>query len=113
MGLDPLEWITIAAIGIVIYIWAPNKIPEIARSISRVRKEFDAASKELQTMSGELKNPTGLMGQEPAATSASVPSIPIPDQILIDRARKLGISTEGKTKEEISAEIFAKGSAAA
>ena len=113
MGLDPLEWVTIAAIGIVIYIWAPKKIPEIARSIGAARKQFEAASKELQTISGELKNPAGLIEQQSAATSPADPSIPVPDQILIDRARKLGISTEGKTKEQISAEIFAKGRGAA
>ena len=127
MALDPLEWITIAVIGIVIFIWGPNKIPEIARSIGSARKAFGDASKELQAMSSELKNPLNLLPQateEPRAsvilpsapaTPAAVPGTPspdyekrAPDRILIDKARGLGISTEGKTQEQISEEVLAK-----
>ena len=127
MALDPLEWVSIAAIGIVIFIWGPNKIPEIARSIGSARKAFDAASKELQAMSKELKNPLNMLPEAmeeprtpvipPSApvTPAAVPVTPspdyekgAPDRILIDKARGLGISTEGKTKEQISQEVLTK-----
>ncbi len=127
MVLDPLEWISIAAIGIVIWIWGPNKIPEIARSISSARKTFDAASKEFQAMSKDFKNPLDMLpeAKEEARIAAIPPSTPstpaavpvtpssnyekgAPDRILIDNARGLGISTEGKTREQISQEILAK-----
>lgn len=127
MALDPLEWVSIAVLGIVIFIWGPNKIPEIARSIGSARKAFDAASKELQAMSKELKNPLSMLPEAmeeprmpvipPSAnvTPAAVPVTPspdyekgAPDRILIDNARGLGISTEGKTKEQISQEVLAK-----
>lgn len=132
MALDPLEWVSIAAIGIVIFIWGPNKVPEIARSIGSARKAFDAASKELQAMSKEVKNPLNILSEPmeearmpvipPSApiTPAAVPITPspnhekgAPDRILIDNARGLGISTEGKTKEQISQEVLAKSKGAA
>jgi len=71
----------------VILIWGPQKIPELARSIGRARKEFDDASK-------GLTNP---LSSAPPSASASDP--------LTDTAHKLGISTEGKTRQEISDEI--------
>ncbi len=132
MALDPLEWVSIAAIGIVIFLWGPNKIPEIARSIGSARKAFDAASKEFQAMSKEVENPLNILPE--ATEEARMPVIPpsapstpaavpltrspdygkgAPDRILIDNAKGLGISTEGKTKEQISQEILAKSKGAA
>ncbi len=132
MALDPLEWVSIAAIGIVIFLWGPNKIPEIARSIGSARKAFEAASKELQAMSKEVENPINILPE--ATEEARMPVIPppapstpaagpvtpspgyeksAPDRILIDNARGFGISTEGKTKEQISSEILTKSKGAA
>lgn len=92
MALDPLEWIIIGVIVVVIFLWGPSKIPEIARALGRAKKEFDQASKEV---SGTLKfQDTGKTG----------------DEILIETARRLGISTEGKTREQISEEIIKKQS---
>ena len=85
---DPLQLIVIGIIVIVVILWGPQKIPELARSIGIARKEFTQASK-------ESANPAA--GQLTAANA--------PDQTLIDTARKLGIDTEGKTREQISDEI--------
>ena len=85
---DPLQLIVIGIIVVVIILWGPKKIPELARSIGIARKEFTQASK-------ESANPAA--GQLTAANA--------PDQTLIDTARKLGIDTEGKTREQISDEI--------
>jgi sec-independent protein translocase protein TatA len=84
---DPFQILLILGVLAVILIWGPQKIPELARSIGKARKEFDDASK-------------GLM-QPPASTSTTVST---PDS-LIDTAQKLGISTQGKTRQEISDEI--------
>ena len=89
---DPLQWIVIGVIVIAIFLWGPQKIPELAKGLGRARREFEQATKE-----GE-----GLITSAPA----QVPSGG--DQLLLDTARKLGISTEGKTREQISAEIVAK-----
>jgi sec-independent protein translocase protein TatA len=85
---DPVQLIVIGAIVVVVFLWGPKKIPELARSIGLARKEFTQASK-------ESANPT--TGQLTAENA--------PDQTLIDTARKLGINTEGKTREQISEEI--------
>ena len=85
---DPLQLIVIGIIVIVVILWGPKKIPELARSIGIARRDFTQASK-------ESANPTA--GQLTAANA--------PDQTLIDTARKLGIDTEGKTREQISDEI--------
>ncbi|OLE86101.1 MAG: hypothetical protein AUF79_15775 [Crenarchaeota archaeon 13_1_20CM_2_51_8] len=84
---DPFQILLILGVLAVILIWGPQKIPELARSIGKARKEFDDASK-------------GLM-QPPSSTSTTAST---PDS-LIDTAQKLGISTQGKTRQEISDEI--------
>jgi len=80
------EWIIVLAIIVVLFVWGPQKLPEFARSIGLARKEIDKAYKE--------------------ATSPS-PTQPAPEMdALIETAKKLGISTEGKTKAQISDEIL-------
>jgi sec-independent protein translocase protein TatA len=96
---DPLQWIVIGVIVIAIFLWGPQKIPELARGLGRARREFEQASKEVE-------------GSFTAATTS--PATPkTGDQLLLETARQLGISTEGKTREQISAEIVAKGKAQA
>ena len=91
---DPLQWIVIGVIVIVIFLWGPQKIPELARGLGRAKGEFDKASKEFQA-SANL-----------AASTAPTPKTA--DQVLLETARQLGIVTEGKTREQISAEIVAR-----
>jgi len=80
------EWIIVLAIIVVLFVWGPQKLPEFARSIGLARKEIDKAYKE--------------------ATSPSAAQ-PAPEMdSLIETAKKLGISTEGKTKAQISDEIL-------
>ena len=95
MAFDATELLVIAVIAIVIFLWGPQKIPELARGLGRAKREFDMASKEF----------TG------AVTSTPSPAAGLSgDELLIRTARQLGISTEGKTREQISEEIVAKGS---
>ncbi len=46
---DPLQWIVIGVIVIVIFLRGPQKIPDIARALGRAKREFDQASKEWGT----------------------------------------------------------------
>src|SRR5213593_3856785 len=48
MALDPLELIIIGVIVVVVLLWGPKKIPELARSLGLARKEFDQANKSLK-----------------------------------------------------------------
>jgi len=93
---DPLQWIVIGIIVVVIFLWGPQKIPELARALGRARREFDEGSKELTS----------------AVTSPTTQQVPqkTADQVLIETANALGISTAGKTREQISQEIISKKS---
>jgi len=93
MALDPTELLIIAVIAVVIFLWGPQKIPELARALGRAKKEFDTASKEVSSA---------------VTTGAAAPAPRSADEILVSTARQLGISTEGKTREQISQEIVAK-----
>jgi sec-independent protein translocase protein TatA len=84
---DPFQILLILAVVAVLLIWGPQKIPELARSLGRARREFDDASK-------------GLVQQ--ATTPSTNTSSP---DTLIETAQKLGIDTQGKTRQEISDEI--------
>ena len=79
-----VDWTTIVAVGVlvVVLIWGPQKIPDLARSLGSARREFDEASRGL-----------GRLGTSAAASQSS--------DSLVEVAQKLGISTQGKTREEI------------
>src|SRR5208282_1316650 len=93
---DPLQWIVIAVIAIVFLMYGPKKIPELARSIGLARKEFNDASK------------VPLSSTTTTAATAAPAAAPSTGDALLDTAKKLGISTEGKTRDEISTEIVSK-----
>lgn len=97
--LDGFEWLIIGAIAIVVILWGPAKIPEFAKALGRAKGEFQKAQDEFSNAA-----------QTPRPGSVSTLTVPSPqvksrDEILIDAARTLGISTEGKTRNEISEEI--------
>jgi sec-independent protein translocase protein TatA len=88
---DPIQWLVVGIIVVVIFLWGPQKIPELAKALGRARKEFDQATKEVNSAMAPTSTPT----REPMTG----------DQMLIETVKKLGISTEGKTREAISEEI--------
>ena len=103
--LDGWEWLIIGVIAIVVILWGPAKIPEFAKALGRAKGEFDKAQKEFADAAAA----------EPVARNQTVTNFTAPtqtiksrDEILIDTARNLGISTEGKTREQISDEIAVK-----
>jgi len=107
MALDPLELIVIGVVLVVIFLWGPQKIPEIAKAIGRARREFDQASKEL---SGTFASTGALLGEGQGTLPATGQTTKSGDELLIETARKLGISTTGRTREQISDEIVKKSS---
>ncbi len=101
---DPLQWIIIGVIVVVIFLWGPQKIPELARGLGRAKGEFEKASKEFDDASKQAAAggpQTGAQGSQVFAEKSG-------DQVLMETARALGIDTAGKTREQISQEIVAK-----
>ena len=91
MALVGYEWLVVVGILLVVFLWGPQKLPELARSIGLAKKEFDKAVKESSS----------------AMTSGSTVAQPATDPLIL-AAKNLGITTEGKTKEEIAREIADK-----
>lgn len=89
--------IVMVAVLAVIFLWSPNKIPELAKSIGQARREFEKVKKDFTTFPSE---------ESPVTPAA--PATPPPDDALISTARRLGIPTEGKTRDTISKEIVEK-----
>ncbi|MBI2649266.1 MAG: twin-arginine translocase TatA/TatE family subunit [Thaumarchaeota archaeon] len=92
MAITPIEIAVLAVVVIIFVMWGPKKIPELARALGRARKEFSEGAKDAQT--------------PPDASGAAQPEST--DDTLLETARKLGITTEGKTAEQISQEIVSK-----
>ena len=90
--LEGWEFLAVGVVVLVILLWGPAKIPELAKALGRAKGEFDKASREFS---------------EAASTNAATPSAKHED-VLIETAKKLGITTEGKTKAQISGEIAEK-----
>jgi sec-independent protein translocase protein TatA len=115
MALDPLELGTVAVIIIVFLLWGPQKIPELARMVTQARREFDNATKEFQKVSTSIQEETNsLLAPPTPATGSALPPPPAEhtgvktgDQLLIEAARRLGIPTQGKTREQIQQDIIA------
>lgn len=101
MAIQGLEWIVVAIVILVLFLWGPEKLPKIAKSIGQAKREFEKASRGLED---ELNRAAAL--QTSAATPQ--PSAPSADDKLLEVARALNITTEGKTRDEIAKEIIEK-----
>jgi len=95
LALVGYEWLIVVGVILVIFIWGPQKLPELARSIGLAKKEFDKATKKAAATGGATTT---------TPTTPATPEPPVGEPLLV-AARSLGISTEGKTKEEIAKEI--------
>jgi sec-independent protein translocase protein TatA len=89
--MDPIELVIIGIVIVVFVVMGPKKIPELARALGSAKKEYNAGAQ------------SGPAGVTTAAAGAQMGG----DDLMI-AAQRLGISTEGKTREQISAEIVHK-----
>ncbi len=95
MAIQGIEWVVVAIIIAILFLWGPEKLPKMARAVGQARREFEKASK-------------GLEEEISKAASLTPTTTPPPDDKLIEVARALNIETEGKTREQIAQEIIAK-----
>ncbi len=87
MALVGFELIAVVVILLIVFLWGPQKLPEIAKSIGLARREFEKVSKEV------------------ASVSTSSTSSASSEEPIIVAAKALGIRTEGKTKEALAKEV--------
>ena len=97
--LEGWEWLIIGVVAIVIIMWGPSKIPEFAKALGRAKGEFSKAQKDFTEAA---------MNTESVQSPQVKQSIRSKDEMLLEAAKSLGISTDGKTKEQITEEIAMK-----
>ncbi|MCE4627618.1 MAG: twin-arginine translocase TatA/TatE family subunit [Desulfurococcales archaeon] len=79
---------------ILLLVLGPSKLPALARGLGQAVREFRKASQ-------------GLYDEEPAAPAVKASrGSSEDDELLYSLARKLGVSTEGKTREQIKREVI-------
>lgn len=88
-GLGWQEVVLILAI--LLFVFGPTKLPEIARELGKAWSEFSKASAGIMEVAAPPTTSTSKENEESKA--------------IIDMARKLNIDTEGKTIKQITEEI--------
>ena len=118
MTLLGVDGLVIIGILMVLYLWGPSKVPEMARALGQARREFDKAAKEVTSLADvkSITNPTRnsitdsinkIITSPPTSTreiGQQATTQPPQDPIII-AAKSLGINTLGKTKQELATEI--------
>jgi sec-independent protein translocase protein TatA len=84
--------ILIIILVIVILLFGAKKLPELARSLGRAKGEFDRGKMEIEKEIREEKSKDEKND----------------DKDVVKAAKNLGIETEGKSEEELKAEIKKK-----
>ena len=114
---DPIVWVLI--LGVVVFLFGSNKIPQFARSLGQARKEFDKGWKGIASeiikppTDAQLRPaPVGTATLPPASgTATATPTAAetiSPKDSLIMACENEGITTIGKTKEQLASELSLK-----
>ena len=86
-----MEWIILIVIVIVL-IFGAKKIPELAKSIGRASGEFKKGKREADLEAASMSSPEPTSEEEVRVK-------------LVKAARELGITSEGKSSEQLREEI--------
>jgi len=90
-------WEIALILAIVLIIFGPKKLPELAKSLGDAIRQYRTATEGGGTSASSTQTP-------PAPTQSRS------GEVLLETAKKLGIQTEGKTMEQISQEITEQAS---
>jgi sec-independent protein translocase protein TatA len=91
---EPIVWVLIVVV--VVFLFGAGQIPKFAKSIGQARREFSNAM---------ISTPTTTNA---TVESAAAPSSPSSTDPLLEAARKEGIDTQGRSRQEIASELSLK-----
>jgi len=92
-------WEIALILVVVLILFGPKKLPELAKSIGDAIRQYRTAT---EAPLAEIQKITAT----PARTESAPGTVKSDEQLLVETAKKLGVSTEGKTPEQISNEII-------
>ena len=98
-----IEWIVVAVVLVVLLLWGPSQLPNIARAFGEAKKEFKKATKEVEKAEEEVKEVVRPITETVSSATSELKEI---DDKLLQLAKELGIKTEGKTRDQIAEEIL-------
>lgn len=110
-------WEIALIVVIVLILFGPKKLPELAQSLGKAVREYKKATSALEEFAEEpaktiMKPITAEKpSPKPETTKAVEKSISeaskekSPEETLMETAKKLGIDTEGKTPDQVAEEI--------
>ncbi len=116
MAFDsPMVWILIVAV--VVFLFGAGKIPQLARAVGQAKKEFESVGKD--TGNNPAPAPSysyapqevapmtqPVQEQQAPPPPAVIVAVPVAaEDPLIVAARREGIDTAGKTREQIASEL--------
>ncbi len=100
MNIGPLEIGFV--LGLVLLLFGPDKIPQLARSFGKATKEYQKAIKGVSDSGSDLISD---VKEKSSSKFDSVGNLSEDEQI-IENAKSLGLETEGKTINQLIEEIL-------
>jgi len=88
LPIEGVEWVIVAGVLLMVLLWDPERIPELARTMRRFMSEVQRMRSEAEEYLSEAIKPA----EESAVSS---------DRQILEAARRLGIATEGLRRDEI------------
>jgi len=100
--IQGIEWLFISLILLILIMWDPQKIPQLARALVEARREYEKAASAVQEVIQEVQREAERGEVSERGADHSEKDL---DKRIIETARELGIETYGKTRQEIVMEI--------
>jgi len=95
-------WEPIIILAVILLIFGPTKLPQLARGLGQALYEFKRASQ------GLIEEEEEKASKKEGAKGETSSRVTVDEETLKKLAEKLGISTEGKSADELRKEVVAK-----